>query len=164
MAVLWDHQLSVQQKEKKKKIIKMLEGNGELDVGWLFAAGMKAQSILTSSAVCDSLHLKTMLGAERARSRASQMVTAMSSCREEAGKAACHVLTRMLVLTPERRCVGAGMKDQCWRKCWPASFGSCDGFWLLKTNVKAVLDWILEADQLISSSLANMVPSNFLMH
>lgn len=79
-------------------------------------------------------------GAERARSRASQMVTAWSSCREDAGEAACHVLTRMLVLTPERRCVRAGMKDQCWRKCWTASFGSCDGFWLLKTNVKAVLD------------------------
>lgn len=41
-----------------------------------FAADMKAQSIPTSSTVCDSLHLKTTLGAERARSRATEMVMA----------------------------------------------------------------------------------------
>lgn len=82
----------------------------------------------------------------------------------ETGKAVSHVLVRMLVLTRERRCVGAGMKAQWWRKCWTASFGSCDGFWLLKTNVKAVWDCILEADQSISSSFANMVQSKSLMH
>lgn len=75
-----------------------------------------------------------------------------------------HVLAGLdLLLTRDRGCVGAAMRQQCCRKCWTAAFGSSQGFWLLKTNVKAVLGCMLEAEQWSSSSFANMVQYEFLV-
>ena len=142
------------------------EGNGEGDIRRHFAAYINPRSIPIASTACSSLHLKNIVGGCEGTEQGTKNDHGhgAAAVRGETGKAVYRVLVRMLVLTQERRCVGAGMKDQWWRKCWTASFGSCDGFWLLKTNVKAVLDCILEADQSISSSFANMVQSKFLMH
>lgn len=128
---------------------------------WRVSFGLDKCEADKENANCARMMLSSDVARENQEPRARAW---SSSCGRRDREAASRGLAGMdLVLTRERGCVGAGVRQQWWRKCWNAAFGSSEGFWLLKTSVKALLGCMLEADQWSSSSFANMVQSEFLL-